>query len=62
MSRPLKQHTTQIRPSVTIDTAITLEALQKDRTLGKTVEELLEESPTYQKKKEELKRFKAYHL
>jgi len=53
-----KPHTTQIRPSVEIDTAITLEALQKDKPLGKTVEELLEESPTYQKKKKELQRFK----
>lgn len=59
MSRTPKQHTTQIRPSVFIDTAITLEALQKDKGLGKTLEELLEESPTYQKKKEELQKFKA---
>lgn len=54
-----KPHTTQIRPSVEIDTAITLEALQKDNPLGRTLEELLKESPTFQKKKEELKQFKS---
>lgn len=58
MSKVPKPYTTQIRPSVTVDTAITLEALSKDNPLGLTIEQLLEESPTFQKKKEQLKSFK----
>ena len=34
MSKVPKPYTTQIRPSVTVDTAITLEALSKDNPLG----------------------------
>lgn len=58
MSRVPKSHTTQIRPSVEIDTAITLEALQKGKPLGKVIEELLNDSPKFKAKKEELKKFK----
>lgn len=58
--KPKRELTAQIRPSLTLDTIITLEALQKDMPLGKTIENLLNESPTYQKKKEELRRFKSY--
>lgn len=58
MSRQPKPNTTQIRPSITLDTAITLEALTKDKPLGLTIEQLLEESPTYRLKKEQLKNFK----
>jgi len=56
--KPRRELTAQVRPNMTLDTIITLEALQKDRALGKTIEQLLHESPTFQKKKEELKRFK----
>ena len=58
MSKNLKPYITQIRPSVTVDTAITLEALTKDNPLGLTLEQLLEESPTFKKKKEQLREFK----
>ena len=58
MSRVQKPNTTQIRPSITVDTAVTLEALSKDNPLGLTIEQLLEESPTFKKKKEQLKSFK----
>lgn len=58
MSKVPKPYTTQIRPSVTVDTAITLEALSKDKPLGLTIEQLLEESPTYRLKKQQLKDFK----
>lgn len=58
MSRVQKPNTTQIRPSITVDTAVTLEALAKDKPLGLTIEQLLEESPTYRLKKEQLKNFK----
>ena len=58
MSRTPRPNTTQIRPSITVDTAITLEALAKDKPLGLTLEQLLEESPTYRMKKQQLKDFK----
>jgi hypothetical protein len=58
MSRIPRPNTTQIRPSITVDTAITLEALAKDKPLGLTLEQLLEESPTYRMKKQQLKDFK----
>ena len=58
MSKNPKPNTTQIRPSITLDAAITLEALAKDKPLGLTIEQLLEESPTYRLKKEQLKSFK----
>lgn len=57
--KPKRELTAQVRPSLPIDTIIILEALQKDMPLGKTIENLLSESPTYQKKKEELRRFKG---
>lgn len=58
MSRIPKPYTTQIRPSVNIDTVTVLEALTKDKPLGLTLEQLLEESPTYRMKKQQLKEFK----
>lgn len=58
MSRIPKPNTTQIRPSVTLDAAITLEALAKDKPLGLTIEQLLNESPTYKMKKQQLQDFK----
>ncbi len=58
MSRPQKPYTAQIRPSVKTDTIVVLEALQKDGELGKTIESLLEESPTYKQKEKQLKEFK----
>lgn len=57
--RPGKKITAQIRPSMTIDDIITLEALQKGKPLGKIISELLKESPTFTEKQEELKRFKG---
>ncbi|AXH14253.1 hypothetical protein CP985_09085 [Malaciobacter mytili LMG 24559] len=53
-----KAITAQVRPSLEIETIITLEALQKSMPLGKTIEELLKESATFMKKKEELMNFK----
>ncbi len=58
MSRAQKPNTTQIRPSITVDAVVTLEALAKDKPLGLTIEQLLEESPTYRMKKQQLKDFK----
>ncbi len=54
-----KTITAQIRPSLTLDTIITLEALQKNNPLGKTLEELLNESQTFKEKKQQLKEFKS---
>lgn len=58
MSRLPKPNTAQIRPSVTVDTIMILESLAKDKPLGLTIEQLLEESPTYRLKKKQLKDFK----
>lgn len=58
MSRVQKPNTTQIRPSITTDTSVILDAIAKDKPLGLTIEQLLEESPTFKRKKEQLKEFK----
>lgn len=58
MSKAQKSHTTQIRPSVKVDTSVILESIAKGKPLGFTLEQLLEESPTFQKKKEDLQKFK----
>ncbi len=54
--------TAQVRPSLELDTIITLEALQKDKTLGKTLEQLLNSCPEFMEKKKELIRFKGQGL
>lgn len=57
MSRPI---TAQIRPSLELDTIITLEALQKGKEpLGRTLEELLNTIPEFIQKKKELQEFKS---
>lgn len=58
MSRKQKPNTAQIRPSITVDTIMILESIAKDKPLGLTIEQLLEESPTYRMKKQQLKDFK----
>ena len=58
MSKNQKPYTAQIRPSVNIDTVTVLESLSKGKPLGITIEQLLEESPTYRIKKQQLKDFK----
>lgn len=58
MSRVPKPNTTQIRPSVTVDTLVVLDAINKGQGLGMTIEKLLLESPTFRKKQEAFKRFK----
>ena len=52
MSRKQKPNTAQIRPSITVDTIMILESIAKDKPLGLTIEQLLEESPTYRMKKQ----------
>ena len=59
MSRNQKPITAQVRANLEVDNIIVLEALKKDDALGKTLEKLLEESPTFQKKKQELNHFKS---
>lgn len=56
MSRPI---TAQIRPSLELDTIIILESLQKDKTLGKTLEQLLNSCPEFMQKKKQLQEFKS---
>jgi len=58
----MKKYTTQIRPSISVDTLIILEALRNKEPLGITIEKLLNESPTFKKKKEELNLFKNDNL
>lgn len=58
MSRPQKPYTAQIRPSVNTDTITVLEALAKGKPLGVTIEQLLDESPTFKMKQQQLKDFK----
>jgi len=54
-----KINTTQIRPSISVDTLIILEALsKKGEPLGLTIEKLLNESPTFLNKKTQLNLFK----
>jgi|GEM_PF-1955506 len=57
-----KINTTQIRPSISVDTLIILEALSKGEPLGLTIERLLNESPTFLNKKEQLNLFKENTL
>jgi len=52
-----KINTTQIRPSICVDTLIILEALSKGEPLGLTIGKLLNESPTFLNKKEQLNLF-----
>ena len=49
----------QIRPSLKLDTIVILQALQKDKPLGETLEELLKSCPEFVRKKEELILFKG---
>jgi len=58
----MKKYTTQIRPSISVDTLIILEALRDKEPLGITIERLLLESSTFKKKKDELNLFKNDNL
>lgn len=59
MSKTPKVYTTQIRPSVNIDTALILERIAKTKPIGTVLDELLRESPTYQKELQKLLDFKG---
>jgi hypothetical protein len=56
-----KQPTVQLRGSVKIDTVVVLETIanEKGKRIGETLEALLQESETFQKKMRELLSFKG---
>lgn len=58
MSKEQRPNTTQIRPSITVDTLIILETLAKGEPIGIIIEKLLNESETFKHKKQQLKEFK----
>jgi hypothetical protein len=54
MSRIPKPNRIQIRPSVKIETSVILDLIKDEDELGITLEQLLDESKTFKKKKEQL--------